>query len=224
MTRIIFVTGTDTGVGKTIFAASLVWYLRSKGTEALGLKPFCSGTRDDVKLLQEVQPGKLSDDEVNPFYFPEAVAPLVSERKHRRNVMLGDAVRRIRAVERKCDLLVIEGSGGLLVPLGEGFTVADLVKALRCELIIVARNRLGTINHSLLTVAAAKKLRPRSIKVVLMDGDRDESTGTNCDILRELLAPIAIVEYPFLGQTAAKPGLFQRRKRILEKVLARVLE
>jgi len=84
---------------------------------------------------------------------------------------------------------------------------------------------LGTINHSLLTVVAAKKLRPGSIRVVLMDcGDRYESTGTNFDILRALLAPIAIVEYPFLGQTPASLGSFRRHKKILQKVLAPVLE
>ncbi|HMJ66721.1 MAG TPA: dethiobiotin synthase [Candidatus Binatia bacterium] len=226
--RTIFIAGTDTGAGKTVFAASLVWHLRSEGAEALGVKPFCSGGRADVKLLQEMQPGALSDEDVNPFYFPEAVAPLVSERKHRRKVVLADAMQRIDTVQRKCDVLIIEGSGGLLVPLGENFMVADLIRELKCELIIAARNRLGTINHTLLTVEAAKKVRP-SIKVVLMDcGDRDESTGTNFRILRQLLAPISVVEYPFLGRKIkSAPSLrrgLQRRKRILQKVLARVLE
>jgi dethiobiotin synthetase len=222
--RIIFVAGTDTGVGKTTLAASTVWYLRSKGVEALGMKPFCSGGRNDVTILQQVQHGELTDEEANPFYFPEAVAPLVSARKHRQEITLDAAVRRIGAVQRKCDILIIEGSGGLLVPLGEDFMVADLIRSLNCELIIVARNRLGTINHTLLTVNAMKALRVKAVKVVLMQcGDRDDSTTTNLEILRELLRPIVVVEYPFLGAKAASLEKFRRRAKILQKVLAAVL-
>src|SRR5262245_16194667 len=115
--RTIFVTGTDTGVGKTVFAASLLHHLREQKVPALAMKPFCSGSRNDVKLLQRFQPGELTEEEVNPFYFPDAVAPLVSARRHRRKVRLSDALRRIWDAQRKCDVLIVEGSGGLLVPL-----------------------------------------------------------------------------------------------------------
>jgi dethiobiotin synthetase len=223
--RIIFVTGTDTGVGKTVFAASLVHYLRSRGARALGMKPFCSGSRDDVKLLQFLQEGELRDEEVNPFYFPEAVAPLVSARKHGRKVTLVETVKRIRAVQKKCDVLVIEGSGGLLVPLGQCFNVADIILKLRCEVVLVARNKLGTINHTLLTLEALKKSRPKKVTAVLMDlGSRDASTGTNLEILRELLAPVSVVEYPFLGGNSVGLSAILRKQKILEKVLARLLE
>jgi dethiobiotin synthetase len=222
--RILFVTGTDTGVGKTIFATSMVWYLRGQGVRALGIKPFCSGSHDDVKLLQRIQEGELTHEEVNPFYFPEAVAPLISARKHRRKITLAHAIHSIRAVQRKCDVLIVEGSGGLLVPLGKDFMVADLIKALNCELIVVSRNRLGTINHTLLTVNAARKLSVQSIKAVLMDcGHRDDSTATNFEVLHELLAPISIIRFPFLGRKPASLSTFRRRKKILQKVLAVVL-
>ena len=225
MPRTIFITGTDTDVGKTVLAVSLVHYLRSKGERALGMKPFCSGGRDDVKLLQSVQPGELRDDEVNPFFYTKAVAPLVAQRKRKGpKETLKEAVQRIRAVARRCNVLIVEGSGGLLVPLGETFTVAGLIAELKCEIVIVARNRLGTINHTLLTVAAAGQLQ-RPMKVVLMDcGDRDDSTETNFTILRERLAPVSIVEYPFLGEKAASLKGFRRNQKKLEKVLARVLE
>jgi dethiobiotin synthetase len=225
MGRIVFVMGTDTGAGKTVLAASLVWYLRGKRLPALGMKPFCSGTRDDVRLLQDVQGGELSDEEVNPFYFSQAVAPLVALRKQGRDVRLKDALAKIRKVQRRCDVLVIEGSGGLLVPLGEGFMVADLIKALKCEVVIAARNRLGTINHTLLTVGGTKRLQPKKVSVILMNcGDRDESTQTNGEILAELLAPIRVVQYPFIGENALSSEAFGRNRKILENVLARVLD
>lgn len=225
MARTIFITGTDTGVGKTVLTASLLHYLRSRGERALAMKPFCSGGRDDVMLLQTLQPGELTDDEVNPFFYTEAVAPLVAQRKRKGlKVALKEAVQKIRAVARRCDVLIVEGSGGLLVPLGEKFTVAGLIAALKCEVLIVARNRLGTINHTLLTVAAAGQLK-RPMKVVLMDcGDRDDSTETNFAILRERLAPVSVLECPFWGQKPASMKVFARNQKKLEKVLARVLE
>jgi dethiobiotin synthetase len=225
MPRTIFITGTDTGVGKTVLTASLVHYLRSKDVRALGMKPFCSGSRDDVKLLQTLQLGELTDDEMNPFFYKEAVAPLVAERKRKRpKVTLEAVVQKIRSVARRCDVLIVEGSGGLLVPLGEKFTVAGLIEALKCEVLIVARNRLGTINHTLLTVAAARQLQ-RSMKVVLMDcGDHDDSTDTNFAFLRERLTPVPVLECPFLGQKPASTKVFAKNQKILEKVLARVLE
>src|SRR6185503_594355 len=99
MTRTIFVTGTDTGVGKTVFAASLVYFLRRQGFNALAMKPFCSGPRDDVMELQSVQRGVLSADEVNPFYFHAPVAPLVVLRQARRNIPLKEVLRKIRHVQ-----------------------------------------------------------------------------------------------------------------------------
>lgn len=221
MSRLIFITGTDTGAGKTVLAVSLVKWLRSEGVRALGMKPFCSGSRDDVKCLQSVQAGELSDEEVNPFYFAEAVAPLVSARRHGRRVALADALQRIRAVMRQCDVLVVEGSGGLMVPLGDGYLVADVIKALRCEVVVAARNQLGVINHALLTVEGVKRLRPKKVSVVVMDcGIRDASTGTNREILSELLAPVEVVGFPFFGREWRKKLRLKGREKILEKVLA----
>src|SRR5437868_2134606 len=133
--KIIFVTGTDTGVGKTVFTGLLLHHLRTGGCHALAMKPFCSGGRADVKLLRALQEAELDEDEINPFYFPEPIAPLVSSRRHHRAVLLGEVVHRIKKVARRCDVLLIEGSGGLLVPLGEKYLVSDLIRRLECDVI-----------------------------------------------------------------------------------------
>src|SRR4051794_429843 len=96
--RILFVTGTDTGVGKTVFTGLLLHHLRTTGRHALAMKPFCSGGRADVKLLRALQDAELSEDEINPFYFPEPVAPLVSLRQRHRTVPLAEVVRRIKEI------------------------------------------------------------------------------------------------------------------------------
>ena len=225
MPRVIFVTGTDTGVGKSVFAASLVYVLRSQKINALGMKPFCSGSRDDIVALQSVQPGALSAEEINPFYFHAPVAPLVVLRQTRRNIPLKEALAKIKHVQSRCEVLVIEGSGGLLVPLGEEYTNADLIRALECEVVIVAQNRLGTINHTRLTVEAVKRLQPKEISVVLMErGTKDASTSTNFGILHDLLRPVPIVPYPFLGKKRARLRLFRQNAKILKKALATYLE
>src|SRR5438067_10725475 len=112
--KILFVTGTDTGVGKTLFTALLLHYLRAAGCRALAMKPFCSGGRGDVELLQSLQPGELSDAEMNPFYFEAPVAPLIAKEAQRKKTRLKAVLAAIKKVQAKCDVLVIEGSGGLL--------------------------------------------------------------------------------------------------------------
>ncbi len=240
--RLIFVTGTDTGVGKTLLTALLLCHLRSTGCSALALKPFCSGGRADAELLDALQSGELSIDEINPYYFTEPVAPLVSARKHRRSIRLSDVLERIQAVATaqsvrsksriKTPVLLIEGSGGLLVPLAEGFAVSDLIASLRCEVLVVARNQLGTINHTLLTVKALRdalrgRLRRSSapVKVVMMEPRlSDVSSATNVHILRELLAPVAVLALDYLGPkcgtaTAIRKAA-QKQKRVLDRILA----
>jgi dethiobiotin synthetase len=203
--KIIFVTGTDTGVGKTLLTALLLHHLRQTGVHALAMKPFCSGGLADVRLLQSLQPDELSDREMNPYVFKQPIAPLVATQKNRRNIPLRDVVEWIQRVGKKCERLIIEGSGGLLVPLGKGYTVADLIGKLDCRVIVVARNRLGTINHTLLTVEHLQSigLKRAALTVVLMSSrSPDISSRDNESTLKELIRPAKVLGIPFLGSQA----------------------
>jgi dethiobiotin synthetase len=216
--KIIFITGTDTGVGKTLLTALLLHDLREGGIRALAMKPFCSGGLGDVRVLQSLQPGELNDREMNPFYFAQPIAPLIAQKKNRRPVRIGDVISKIKTVAGKCDRLLIEGSGGLLAPLGPGFMVADLITRLECDVIIVARNRLGTINHTLLTAAALRELgmKPRLLSVVLMGQKApDLSARTNSSTLNELLKPMPVCEIRFLGNNILnRSGVLRSRLRV----------
>ena len=219
--KIIFITGTDTGVGKTIFTGLLVHHLRTEGVHALAMKPFCSGSRADVRLLRAMQGAALTEEEINPFYFPEPIAPLVSARKIKRLIPLGEVVQRIKKTTARCECLLIEGSGGLLVPLGEKYLVRDLIKRLNCEVIVVARNRLGTINHTLLTVEALKRLGLKNIAVALMGTrEKDASVEKNGEVLREILMGTKVVEVEFLGKKANEIGVLKKTVKKLKKTLA----
>ena len=237
LTRLIFVTGTDTGVGKTVLTALLISHLRQTGVPAIALKPFCSGSRADAELLYQLQDRELPLDQINPWFFPEPVAPVVAARKHRKKITLAQVVAHIQSAasslskvpgqqalspasrrsEPLSPVLLIEGAGGLLVPLGEGFTVLDLIARLRCEVLLVSANRLGTINHTLLS---HDRLRDSDLRhrVVLMDlSVPDASSGSNPGILKEMLAPEPLFQLPFLrrppGTTAVALTLHARRLR-----------
>ena len=219
--KIIFVTGTDTGVGKTIFTGMLVHHLRSKGVHALAMKPFCSGGRHDVRLLRAMEDEELTEEEINPFYFPEPIAPLVSARRRKRRISLGEVVRRIKEIASRCECLLIEGSGGLLVPLGEKFLVSDLIVRLDCDVIVVARNQLGTINHTLLTVTALKRFGVKNIVVGLVGtSKKDASVEKNGEMLREFLRGTKVVEVYFMGKKANKIGVLKDCAKKMKKTLA----
>ena len=174
--RIIFITGTDTGVGKTLLTGLLLHHLRQSGCHALAMKPFCSGSRADAELLCAIQDDELPLDAINPFFFAEPLAPLVAARKHHCSIRVPEVLRRITRVASRCECLLIEGIGGVLVPLGEGFGVLDLVAKLGCEVIVVSRNRLGTINHTLLTIGALQPAGIEGLKAMLMSSPKEDSS------------------------------------------------
>ena len=223
MGRIIFVTGTDTGVGKTVLTASLLHHLRLCGIHALAMKPFCSGSRADVELLQSLQDRERSDREINPYYFREPVAPLVSVKKQRRHISFREILRRINLLAGQCDVLLVEGLGGVMVPLIVGRTLADVIARLNCDVVVVARNQLGTINHSLMTVKTLRAVgvRVNRIKIVLMNQqDEDVSARTNRSILSEWLSPVKIFAFPFFGGNPNKTKAVKLRRKKIKKTLA----
>lgn len=222
--RIIFITGSDTGVGKTLLTGLLLEHLRQRGCHALAIKPFCSGSRADTEFLHAIQDGELALDEVTQFFFSEPVAPLVAARKHQRIIRLPQVLRRIERVANRCDCLLVEGIGGLLVPLGEGFTVRDLVVKMGCELIVVSRNRVGTINHTLLTGAALQHAGISEFTTVLMTAHQaDASASSNRRILAELLAPNRVFAIGFLGRNPMRLEAMKRISKKVAKTLAQVL-
>jgi dethiobiotin synthetase len=222
MPKIIFVTGTDTGVGKTLLTGLLLCHLRQSGCHALAMKPFCTGSREDVEMLYAIQDAELERNEINPFYFRKPLAPLVAAREQGYSVKLRDVLARIRKLSRRCQILLIEGIGGLYVPLGPGYTVGDLIGRLDCRVIVVSRNQLGTINHTLLTARAAQKVARKELMVALMDSALgDPSSGSNPEILAELLRSVPVLRVPFLGKRATNERGVRKHSNDLKKTLAR---
>jgi dethiobiotin synthetase len=219
----VFITGTDTGVGKTLVTALLLYYLRQHGCSALAIKPFCTGDRSDVHALEILQEHRLAEDVINPFFFREPIAPLVAARKQGRRISLDAVLRRIREVKEQCAYLLIEGAGGLRAPLGEGYSAADLITGLGCKVAVVGANKLGVINHTLLTVSELHNLGMEEVKVVLTTGSgSDISTQTNAPVLSELLGSVEVIAIPFLGSRATAARRIKKNCKKIEKSLARL--
>src|ERR1035437_3218490 len=124
-----FITGTDTGVGKTVFTAVLARFLRERGVKYAALKPLCSGGRDDALALHAALGGTLTLDEINPWHFRAAIAPALAAKLEKRPVKLAAVLAHLRATRGKFDATLVEGAGGLLSPLGENFDSRDLMVA-----------------------------------------------------------------------------------------------
>jgi dethiobiotin synthetase len=221
--KILFVTGTDTGVGKTVLTAMLLAFLRRAGCRALAMKPFCSGARDDARLLQSLQKEDLTLDEVNPFYFARPLAPAAAARGCRQNVPLGVVLEKTHAVASQCDLLLVEGVGGVMVPLAGDYTVRDLIGRLECKTIVVCPNRLGTINHTLLTAEALESAGIEGFTIAMMGVRKpDISAASNARMIRRMLPLTPVFCVPYLGLRASTGGAVKRNVKYLKKMLARL--
>ena len=166
----IFITGTGTGVGKTYVGAGIAAALRSMGIDAGVMKPVETGcrTRNGILVPRDAialaRAAGVSDplDQVNPLRFREPLAPAVAAERAGTPIRMGKIVAAFRTLRRKHDFLIVEGAGGIMVPLTYRSSFLDLAASLGLPVIVVALPGLGTINHTLLTVAA---LRSREIEI-----------------------------------------------------------
>lgn len=191
--RRLFITGTDTGVGKTYVTCLIARQLIRSGRQIAAYKPACSGAIpsslatyprwDDLERLQTATGRRYSDDAVCPQRFLAPLAPPIAARKEGKAVNYGQLIDGAEQFA-EADLLLIEGAGGWLSPIAESKSNADLAVQFQCPVLIVARTGLGTINHSLLTI---ESIRSRGLPIagIVMsetsEPDDDESTQSNAD-------------------------------------------
>jgi len=183
-----FITGTDTAVGKTYFASLLTRGLRSAGFDTVALKPICCGSRDDVDALCAASDNELSADASNPLWFQTRAAPLVAARLENRELDLPALEKWFERHRSRRRSLLIEGAGGWLVPLTPKSTVADLAALFGLPVLLVVANRLGCLNHTLLTIESirAHGHHCRGIVFNSMPGNPSVATETNKRTLEEV--------------------------------------
>lgn len=205
------VTGTDTGIGKTIVTAALAARARELGLRVAAMKPIESGVESrfsatqafgsDVERLHAATGGEDPMEIMRPYSLVEPLAPLIAAKRAGVTIDIGvlDTAKDTLATNR--DLLLVEGAGGLLVPISRDATFLDLFARWRCELVLVAGNRLGVLNHTLLTVRAAEHAAVPLRAIVLTSYRNDErniAEATNYDALRMLLPEYPIFRFPWV--------------------------
>ena len=202
MTRGIFVTGTDTGVGKTWVSTGLMAALQQRGLAVLGMKPVASGCEqtpaglrnEDALLLQRQGSHPIDYQLLNPYAFAPPIAPHVAAAQAGTRIDLARLETNYKILSTQADVVVVEGAGGWLVPLNERDPMADLAARLELEVMLVVGLRLGCINHALLSVESIVR------RGVPLAGWVANTLEPAMPVLAENLAALrAHIEAPLLG-------------------------
>jgi len=223
---IVFVTGNDTGAGKTVFATVWVRYLHRQGRRVVGLKPLASGGRADARLLWRAADRVLPLDQVNPWWFRPPLAPAAAARQAGVHLDISAVARHVHQIADQFDWVIVEGAGGLLSPLGPGFDNRDLLIALQAVPVVVVPNRLGAVNQSRLVAEALDRPGVPLPWWVFMNPPRlHPATRTHADLLAPYLPAERIHLFPWLGDFPGllNRGLPRKAETILER-LTRSLE
>lgn len=194
----LFLTGTDTGVGKTYTAVHLLRAGRAAGLRCAGMKPICCGDRDDAQQLLAASSEGLTIDELNPIWLKTPAAPFSASLIEQVEIDEQRLIEQLRVLEKRFDSIVVEGVGGWLVPIRRNFFVADLAALMKLPVLVVAMNRLGCLNHTILTVRSvvAHGLACAGVVLNSPDGLNDIASTTNADILRQILDVPIVASLP----------------------------
>lgn len=192
----LFITGTDTDVGKTWVTVRLIEALRERGVDAVGMKPIESGgTKDSEALLAASSREDLALRDVNPVNLSEPVAPAAST--DRVTIDFDQLCEAYEDLVGRSELVFIEGAGGWVVPVDETRTMVDLAVQLGQPVLIVAANRLGVMNHTLLTLTAVRAAGLECMGVLLNtfgESGEDVSREMNAEVLRQHLGEVPLFE------------------------------
>ena len=185
----LFITGTDTGVGKTHIAARVLHLLRASGARCAGMKPICCGDRRDAEMLLAAGSDGLTIDDVNPVWLKTPAAPIVGSLMEKAPIDVEKIFAAFQILQERVEDVIVEGTGGWLVPIRPDYFVSDLAAAMKLPVLVAAQNRLGCLNHAVLTVRSVAAYELRCIGLVLNSTEMasDIAGLTNADILKQIL-------------------------------------
>ena len=216
-----FITGTDTGVGKTVVAGAIALHLRARGVKVGVMKPAETGCRvkggelipADAAFLKKVAGSDDALELICPYRFSEALAPSVAARRAGEKINIKLIKKNFDAISANNDVVIVEGAGGIMVPLRDKYLYLDLAEELGLPVVIVGRAGLGTINHTLLTVNAIRA-RNLEISAIILNQGTKKSSGiaeeTNADEIRALSGINRVFSLPYM------PGGAKKRETLIE--------
>ena len=198
-----FITGTDTNSGKTYVTCLLLRALKAAGKTVVGFKPVCCGDRNDVEALLEAGAAGPTANELNPMFFAQPLSPLVAGWMANVAFDFAAVTAGWKVLTGRYENILVEGAGGWEVPVTVKETMADVALSLGLPVLLVVNNRLGALNHTLLTVRAVqgRGLRVGAIILNYPEDERDSASISNPAALREVFPNIPLVEVMH-GETA----------------------
>jgi dethiobiotin synthetase len=210
MGKAIFITGTDTGVGKTFFSCGLAALLKADGYKVGVMKPSETGCveqdgqlfADDAWRLKEAAGSAEPIDKICPYRLAEALAPSIAAERAGVKIDIDHLLAVCSDISAKHDITLVEGAGGLMVPLVPSFTFADFARVAKLPIIVVAANKLGVINHLLLTLEHAGCKGLRTLGYVLNQLSRETSLAaeSNREVLAGMTGVPCLGELPFVSE------------------------
>ncbi len=219
MGQAIFITGTDTGVGKTFFSSGLARLLKSRGYSVGVMKPAETGcaTRDgalypeDAWRLREASECAEPIEKICPYRLPEPLAPSIAAERAGVKIDIDHLLAVFAAIKAAHDITLVEGAGGLMVPLLPSYTFADFARVAKLPVIVVAANKLGVINHLLLTLehASCQGLTLLGYALNRLSDEPSLAAETNREVLSGLTGVACLGELPFLSAGAPTAELFE---------------
>ncbi|WP_077706515.1 dethiobiotin synthase [Virgibacillus dokdonensis] len=207
----IFITGTDTDVGKTVIASGIAATLKEKKLDVGVFKPLLSGisrnhANSDTSLLKHMSQTSLTHAEITPYEFSQPLAPSVAAQLEDKEICMQAVLDHWKKIKDRHDFFIVEGAGGISVPLGKDFLVSDLAIALKLPILIVARPNLGTVNHTYLTVYYAKQVGIPIVGIVI----NGKSNQPNIDEITNPKLMEDMCGVPVLGVTPKLKKLTER--------------
>jgi len=211
----IFITGTDTEIGKTTIATALASLSRNNGCDVGVMKPFATGKRvystkyksKDAFLLAKAAQVNDPDEEINPFFYSVPTAPFTASKiQSEKEASIEDAVIIYEKLAAKHEFMIVEGIGGIMVPLTKNQYVADFAKMLELPTLIVAGSNLGTINHTLLTVKICRDFGLNMLGIIINGMPPGESSlkAQTIETIRELSKQRILSIIPFVNKGSIK--------------------
>lgn len=202
----VFITGTDTGVGKTLCAAGMLVAYQQQGLSTIAMKPVASGCEqtpeglrnEDALLLMQHMSEEAGYDEVNPYAFLPPMAPHLAAAREGTSINTDTLVKQAHALAHRADRIVIEGAGGWLAPLNKEQSFADFAVQLGFPVVLVVGIRLGCLNHALLTV---ENIRYRGVEMLGWIANMGLENAADCLDIEENIATLeARIGSPLLGK------------------------
>lgn len=227
----VFISGTDTEIGKTTIACGLAWLLRKNGIEVGVMKPFATSSSiyseryrsNDTASLALAADIKESDELLNPIYFPLPSSPLMAAEILHKTIDMKAVFKKFGVLKRKYDFTLVEGIGGVMVPITKKISLLDVMNGMKLPTIIVSSPRLGSINHTILTINACKVKKIPILGIIFNQMPKNPSIVESMtpNYIEKLTNTKTISVIPFIDDCSFENiGMYLGRATIIQKIIS----